>query len=53
MLLDILGFIVLALFIAIGVVIIFWAGLVSVATFTAVIGAIFEDLRSLDRLFRR
>lgn len=53
MLLDVLGYILMGLFIVLGIVFLLWGLVVTIALYTGIVGAIIEDLKSLARLFRK
>ncbi|WOC51101.1 hypothetical protein BPO_0454 [Bergeyella porcorum] len=53
MLLDVLGYILMGLFIVLGIAFLVWGLIVIIALYTAIMGAIIEDLKSLARLFKK
>ena len=53
MLFDIIGYFFIVAFAVLGIIVMLWGGLATIGTFVAVIGAIFEDLKSLSNLFKK
>lgn len=53
MLLDVLGYILMGLFIVLGIAFLVWGLIVIIALYIGIVGAIIEDLKSLARLFKK